>query len=204
MTDKTFKRLSVSPLVQYVIEGRAHQDFIQNISDHGLFIETANRFSNGQRVMLTFTLSNTQKTVKVRGEIVRTTPKGFEVEFIKDKQGRGRNYSRKTEERRKRNRIRIKEGAFAVINKPDPMIGVITDISENGLAFVYSSQEKELSISRYLNILLVEDGLEIRGLPIKTRWESKISSTSRKKGVQFQRLNKRQRSQLLSVLYAVV
>jgi hypothetical protein len=154
--------------------------------------------------MLTFTLSSTQKTVKVRGEIVRTTPKGIEVEFIKDKQRSGQNYSRKTEERRKRNRIRIKEGAFAVFNKPDPMIGVITDISENGLAFVYSSQEKELSISRYLNILLVEDGLEIRGLPIKTRWESKISSTSRKKGVQFQRLNKRQRSQLLSVLYAVV
>jgi hypothetical protein len=154
--------------------------------------------------MLTFTLSHTQKTVKVRGEIVKTTPNGFEVEFTKDKLGRGRNHSRKTEERRKRNRIRIKEGAFAVINKPDPMIGVITDISENGLAFVYSTQEKELTISRYLNILLVEDGLEIRGLPVRTRWESKISSTSRKKGVQFQRLNKRQRSQLLSVLYAVV
>jgi hypothetical protein len=154
--------------------------------------------------MLTFTLTNTQKTVKVRGEIIRTTPKGFEAEFIKDKHGRDQNYSKKREERRRKNRIRIKEGAFAVFNRPDPMIGVITDISENGLAFVYSSQEREQSISRYLSILLVEDGLEIRGLPIRTRWESKISSTSRKKGVQFQRLNKKQRSQLLSVLYAVV
>ena len=204
MTDRTYKRMSVSPLVHYVVEGRAYQDFIQDIGDKGLFIESAHRFSSGQRVMLTFTLSNTQKTVKVRGEIIRTTPKGFEVEFSRDKHGRERIYSKKREERRRKNRIRIKEGAFAVFNRPDPMIGVITDISENGLAFVYSSQEREQSISRYLSILLVEDGLEIRGLPIRTRWESKISSTSRKKGVQFQRLNKKQRSQLLSVLYAVV
>ena len=203
MADRLYKRMPVSSLVHYVVEGRAYQDFIRNISDSGLFIESTNSFSIGQRVMLTFSLSNAQKTVKVRGEIIRMHPDGFAVEFTKKKQRRGI-YTKPEEERRKRNRIRIKEGVFAVINKPHPMIGVITDISENGLAFVYSSQERTTSISRYLNILLVEDGLEIRGLPIRTRWESEISRTSRKKGVQFQRLNKRQRSQLLSVLYAVV
>ena len=106
---------------------------------------------------------------------------------------------KKQEDRRKLKRIKAKEGLFALADQPYPMIGEITDISEKGLAFSYSSQKKEPSVLSHLNILRVEDNLQIT-LPVRPKWDSMISKTIGKKGVQFGRLSNRQRSQLQSIL----
>jgi len=108
-------------------------------------------------------------------------------------------FQKEHENRRKLKRTKTKEGLFALVNQPYHIIGEITDISENGLAFRYSLQKKEPSVLSQLNILRVEDNLQI-SLPVKPKWDSIISKTYRKKGVQFGRLSNRQRSQLQSIL----
>lgn len=194
------KKLGPS-LVKYAVEvdGRACRASIQKVSDSGVFIKTKETYSVGQRVNLTFSLNNLQKTVKAKGKIVRTRPEGFEIECLWDKD-EIIYYRKKLVDRRIRKRIRTREDLFALVNKPYPMLGDITDISEDGLSFRYSSQKKTPSISFYLNILRVADGLQIKSIPVKSKWDIVVSRTSRKKGVQFRQLNKTQRSQLQNIL----
>ena len=59
----------------------AYQDFIQDISAGGVFIETHMPFSVRQQVSLAFALPDYQKHVKITGEIVRSSPEGIAVKF---------------------------------------------------------------------------------------------------------------------------
>jgi uncharacterized protein (TIGR02266 family) len=68
-------------VVDYVSQDRFCNDFIQNISAGGMFIETRTPFLVGQDVVLTFPLPKNRKHVKVEGEVIRTTPKGIGVKF---------------------------------------------------------------------------------------------------------------------------
>jgi hypothetical protein len=99
-------------------------------------------------------------------------------------------------ERRKRKRLRIKEGAFTILRGPSPQLGEITDPSGGGLAFRYQGEEKLWKISSELEILALNDSFKIKRLPIKGIWDFKTANKMRKRGVQFGRLTYRQRSQL--------
>ena len=68
-------------VVDYVAQDRFCNDFIQNISAGGMFIETRTPFLVGQKIMLTFPLPKNQRHVKVEGEVIRTTPQGIGVKF---------------------------------------------------------------------------------------------------------------------------
>ncbi len=68
-------------VVDYVAQDRFCNDFIQNISAGGMFIETRTPFLVGQNITLTFPLPKYRKHVKVAGEVIRTTPKGIGVKF---------------------------------------------------------------------------------------------------------------------------
>ncbi|MDY7037096.1 MAG: PilZ domain-containing protein [Thermodesulfobacteriota bacterium] len=67
--------------VDYAAKGRNYNGFIKDISAGGLFIETPVPFSVGEDIVLTFPVPNSQKHIKIIGEIVRTTEQGIGVKF---------------------------------------------------------------------------------------------------------------------------
>ena len=69
--------------VNYVSEGNVYQDFIQDISPGGVFIETEEPFTIGQEISMAIPSSNHQKYIKIKGKVVRITPQGIGVEFQK-------------------------------------------------------------------------------------------------------------------------
>ncbi len=70
-------------VVDYTSQDFTYNDFIQNVSAGGVFIETSMPFSLGQQVLLTFPLPDYQKHIKISGEIVWTSAQGIGVKFKK-------------------------------------------------------------------------------------------------------------------------
>ena len=67
--------------VDYTTESGTYRDFIKDISDGGVFIETRNPFSVGEEISMTFLLSEHKKRIKLQGEIVRIGEGGIGVKF---------------------------------------------------------------------------------------------------------------------------
>jgi len=70
--------------VDYSTNDRVYQDFINNLSKGGVYIETLSPFRVGQLISLIFTLPSVEKTFKVSGTIVRTEQDGIGVKFTKN------------------------------------------------------------------------------------------------------------------------
>ncbi len=56
-------------------------DFIQDISNGGVYIQTDGSFFLGQQITLTFSIPKTREEQKVSGEIVRVDSQGIGVKF---------------------------------------------------------------------------------------------------------------------------
>jgi hypothetical protein len=68
--------------VDFVTQDRVFRGFIQNISAHGVLIETSESFAVNQKLTLAFELPKTGQHIKVTGKIARILPEGgFAVEF---------------------------------------------------------------------------------------------------------------------------
>jgi Tfp pilus assembly protein PilZ len=63
------------------VDDRYYRDFIHDISEGSLFVETSNKFSVGQEVIMTFISPDYQKSLKVHGEIIHTQTDGIGVKF---------------------------------------------------------------------------------------------------------------------------
>ena len=68
-------------VIDYTVGDRYYRDFIQDMSEGGLFIETLNKFSAGQKIVMTFISPNNQKPFKVHGEIIHVQTDGIGVKF---------------------------------------------------------------------------------------------------------------------------
>ncbi len=66
--------------VNYEIDSFVRQDFIQDISSAGVFIETPKPPAIGGDITLSFSIAN-DRPVKISGRIVRSNDRGFAVEF---------------------------------------------------------------------------------------------------------------------------
>ena len=75
------RRIPSSTPVSYATRGIAYEDFLQDISAGGVFIETHAMFTVGQSLTLTFPLPGHQHFITVTGEVVRTTGHGIGVKF---------------------------------------------------------------------------------------------------------------------------
>jgi len=73
-------------VVDYSVNEQYYRDFIQDISESGVFIKTSQTFSVGQNIQLTFMSPDYQKPFKIKGEIVRVHPDGVGVKFIIESQ----------------------------------------------------------------------------------------------------------------------
>jgi hypothetical protein len=69
--------------VDYSTTDRVYQDFINNLSNGGVFIETAASLKVGQSISLIFSVPSLQKSFKISGTIVRTEQDGIAVKFSK-------------------------------------------------------------------------------------------------------------------------
>ena len=74
-------RKSCSIPINYASSDRVFSNQISNISANGLFIETKQPLIADGDLIMTFRLEGFAKSLKLRGEIARTTPKGIGVEF---------------------------------------------------------------------------------------------------------------------------
>ncbi len=70
--------------VDYVVADRYYRDFIQDMSDSGVFIKTRQAFKPGQDILMTFMSPDLQKPFKIPGEIMRTLDNGIGVRFKKE------------------------------------------------------------------------------------------------------------------------
>ncbi len=67
--------------VDYVVGDKYYRDFIENMSDSGVFIKTSQAFSVGQAVLMTFMSPDYQQPFKIGGAIARVTPDGIGIKF---------------------------------------------------------------------------------------------------------------------------
>ena len=65
---------------------RYYRDFIQDMSDSGVFIKTRQKFEPGQNILMTFMSPDQQKPFKILGEIMRMLDNGIGVRFKKESQ----------------------------------------------------------------------------------------------------------------------
>jgi hypothetical protein len=75
------RRFPAANPVSYATRGIAYEDFLQDISAGGVFIETRGVFSVGQTITLTFPLPGHRHFITVSGEIVRANGQGIGVKF---------------------------------------------------------------------------------------------------------------------------
>jgi len=69
--------------VDFAAKGRAFQNYIENISLEGVFIEARGAFSVGDELLLTISYSDEVRPFKITGEVVRIASGGIGVRFKK-------------------------------------------------------------------------------------------------------------------------
>jgi Tfp pilus assembly protein PilZ len=73
-------------IVDYIVEGRYFRDFIQDMSNTGVFIKTSQNVPLGRQFLMTFMSPDNQQPFKINGEAVRVTSEGVGVKFIVESQ----------------------------------------------------------------------------------------------------------------------
>jgi len=84
---RNFQRKTSLTVVDFVVQGRAYNGYIHNISPGGAFIETRESFQVGREITMTFPSSDNRGYKKKNGEIVRTDVKGIGVGFFESSEG---------------------------------------------------------------------------------------------------------------------
>ena len=67
--------------VDFATKKRSYRDFMHDLSKGGVFIETRETFSIGDKVSMTFSMPDNQNHFKISGNIVRSEGNGIGVQF---------------------------------------------------------------------------------------------------------------------------
>jgi Tfp pilus assembly protein PilZ len=78
---REYSRIPCNINVDFVAKDRIFNSYIRTISANGVFIESSDSFSEGQEILLCFTLSHEQVPFKIPSKIVRLMSDGIEVNF---------------------------------------------------------------------------------------------------------------------------
>jgi Tfp pilus assembly protein PilZ len=78
---RKYNRIDFFTIIDYSAGDQYYRDFIQDMSNSGVFIKTSQKFSVGQIIRMTFMSRDYQKPFKINGEIVRVSPDGIGVKF---------------------------------------------------------------------------------------------------------------------------
>lgn len=82
---RKFSRKSSLIAIDCVTNNKHFTDFIQNISNGGVFIQTGFSFYVGQELTMNFSLPNVEDIINISGEVVRLDSQGIGVKFIRKK-----------------------------------------------------------------------------------------------------------------------
>jgi hypothetical protein len=74
---KPFRRATI-----FTCQNRYYAGLTQNISRGGVFIETRNRFAEGQIIKLVFSHTKIEKGVMLKGQVVHLNRRGFGLKFL--------------------------------------------------------------------------------------------------------------------------
>ena len=107
-------RSSVFIDVNYSIAGRVRTDFIRNICNGGVFIETREPLSYGQDIVMTFRHPSSQDHLKLRGYVLRIDKQGVGVKFFRSKPLIAEDGINRIE--RQRNRMSLEEDCVRVLS----------------------------------------------------------------------------------------
>ena len=67
--------------VAYAIRGFSNIEYIEDISAWGVFIRTQKQIPIGEDITMTIPQPDSENSIKIIGEVVRTSPKGIGVKF---------------------------------------------------------------------------------------------------------------------------
>jgi hypothetical protein len=81
--DRDDTRKSFKETINFTVKDQDYTGGSEDISSGGMFIKTEGSFSVGQGIVLNIPLTNKRKHIKVPAEIIRVTPDGIGVEFLK-------------------------------------------------------------------------------------------------------------------------
>jgi Tfp pilus assembly protein PilZ len=79
-------RKDLLDIVDYTVQGNYYRDFIEDMSESGVFIRTSNSFSVGQEIIITFISPKMDRPFKIHGSIARVLPEGVGVKFKRESQ----------------------------------------------------------------------------------------------------------------------
>jgi len=85
-SERFHERKHLFDIVDYMVADRYYRDFIEDMSESGVFIRTRHPFQVGQEIMITFMSPSLERPLRVGGTIARTLPHGIGVEFKKQSQ----------------------------------------------------------------------------------------------------------------------
>lgn len=115
--------------------------------------------------------------------------------------------TRTSVERRRQPRFKVAEGVFAALVNHDSKLGQIRDISRIGLAFRYIDYGDESSEVSELKIIIGSGGVYLDKMPFRKVFDFEVeneysfsSLKMRQIGLQFGKLNRRQRARLDSFI----
>ena len=74
---KPFRRATI-----FACQNRYYAGLTQNISKGGVFIETRNRFVEGQIVTLVISRTKIEKGVMLKGRVIHLSRRGFGLKFV--------------------------------------------------------------------------------------------------------------------------
>ena len=81
LEEREYARKNLSIYALFWLGDNFYRDYIKNISAGGLFIETKKPVTIDETVMVSFSPSDDEEPIQVKGEIVRGTPYGFGMKF---------------------------------------------------------------------------------------------------------------------------
>jgi len=106
-------------------------------------------------------------------------------------------------DRRKSNRLKLRDDSFAVLKFERPVIGKINDITKGGASILYFQSNGLSDEKPYIDIFTSDNSFVLQRIPFRTISDAKIDipydlgkTVLRKKGVMFNGLNARQRAEL--------
>jgi hypothetical protein len=109
---------------------------------------------------------------------------------------------KESDDRRKRRRFRVQDGAFVILSPSDAGVGRLIDISFDGLSFDYVTTQKPSGEPTELQIFVTDSPFRLYKIPCRTITDFKTfqiphtHSHRRRSGVQFGDLTESQISQL--------
>jgi len=80
---RTEERKFYSIPIEFIARGFIHNGILLNISPGGAFVEYEKMFKVGEKMSLSIPFSRVKKHLNVAGEVIRNSPQGFAVKFLK-------------------------------------------------------------------------------------------------------------------------